>query len=263
MHPAMRQFISGARTSWGLYLANLRPVILFGATIPRVLFQALFFTLLAQSAGGEELGRFALIGNAMHTAAFMNIIFITAVIQSEKWNGTLPFIMAAPTSWLPSMLGRSVAEYTHAIFNSLLILFVFVPFLAPEISLLNLTRAMPIFLLTLASVSTLGWLVGAISLPVRWGAIIANVVGYTMMLVCGVNFPLEALPTSVQFVAQLIPMTNGVLAIREVIEGASYISVLTLMGKELLIGFVFGVIAWQTFQYRLRVTRETGAFELL
>lgn len=263
MQRAVRQFIGGARASWGLYLANLRPVILFGATIPRVLFQALFFTLLAQAAGGSELGRFALIGNAMHVAGFMNIIFVTAVIQSEKWNGTLPFIMAAPTSWLPSMLGRSVAEYTHAIFNAALILFVFVPFFAPELAIIDIFRAAPLFLITLASVSTLGWLVGAISLPIRWGAIIANVVGYTMMLLCGVNFPLEALPVPAQLIAQLIPMTNGVLAIRRVIEGAGYASVLTLLGKEILIGLVFGTIAWHAFQYRLRVTRETGAFELL
>ena len=263
MKQFIRQFISGARTSWGLYLANLRPVILFGASIPRALFQALFFILLGQAAGGSELAEFALIGNAMHTAAFLGIVFITAVIQMEKWSGTLAFVMAAPTSWLPSMLGRSVAEYTHAVFNSALILFVFVPFFAPEIAMIDVLRAMPLFLITLASVSTLGWLVGAISLPVRWGTTIANIVGYTMMLLCGVNIPLEALPLPAQITGQLLPMTNGILAIRGVIAGGSYISVLPLIGKEVLIGLIFGVIAWQAFKYRLHVTRANGAMELL
>lgn len=98
MQSTVRQFFSGARTSWGLYLANLRPAILFGSTIPRILFQALFFIFLAQSAGGHELAVFALIGNAVHAAAHFGIVFMTGVIEGEKWSGTLPFIMAAPTS---------------------------------------------------------------------------------------------------------------------------------------------------------------------
>ena len=263
MRAALRQFFSGARVSWGIYLANLRPAVFFFATIPRTLFQALFFVFLAQAAGGSDLAKFALIGNAVHVAAFMAIIFIAGAIEMEKWSGTLAFVIAAPTKWLPSMIGRSMADYTHALFNSAIILFVFIPFFAPGTLLTNLLRSAPLFILTLASVSTLGWIVGALALPVRWGTTIANIVGYIMLLVCGINLPLQALPEVVQQIAHWIPLTNGVLAIRAVVDGSSYMSVLPLIGRELLVGMIFGIIGWQAFQYRLNVTRKTGAFEVM
>lgn len=92
---------------------------------------------------------------------------------------------------------------------------------------------------------------------------IANIVIYTMMLLCGINIPLEALPVPAQIAGQLIPMTNGLLAIRAVIAGESYTSALPLIGKEVLVGLTFSLVAWQAFQYRLRITRATGAFDLM
>ena len=58
-------------------------------------------------------------------------------------------------------------------------------------------------------------------------------------------------------------MTNGILAIRGVIAEGSYASVLSLIGNEVLIGLVYGAIGWLAFQYRLQVTRKTGAFDLM
>jgi ABC-2 type transport system permease protein len=106
-------------------------------------------------------------------------------------------------------------------------------------------------------------LIGAIALPVRWGTMIGNVVAYSMMILCGINFPVTSLPPFIQSVSNIIPVTNGLLAIRAIISGSSYLNVLPLIGKEILIATIFGVLAWFCFGYRLFVLRRGGNMELM
>jgi ABC-2 type transport system permease protein len=258
-----RQFITGARVSIELYIADLNPWIILGIDIPRALLQSLFFVLMATAAGGGPLARFALIGNAIQVAVQTAIIYMAGVIETEKWAGTLIYWIASPSKWLPTMLGRSAADFGRAIFTTALIFAVLIPFVAPDISWFNLLRAVPVILITLLSASTIGWLIGAIALPVRWGTMIGNVVAYTMMILCGINFPVTSLPQVIQMVSNLIPVTNGLLAIRAIIDGATYLSILPLVGKELLIAVIFGTLAWLTFGYRLYVLRQGGNLELM
>ena len=259
----VRQFIVGAKVSLALYIADLSPWVLLGVDIPRALFQALFFILMAKAAGGDSQARFALIGNAIMVAVHIALVFMAGVIENEKWAGTLLYWIASPAQWLPTMLGRSVADFGRSLFDIIVIFAVFIPLLFPDISMLNLLRAIPIILLTLASASTIGWLIGSVALPTRWGTMFSNVVAYSMMILCGINFPVTALPPTIQTVSKLIPVTNGLLAARAIIDGATYASVLTLVGKELITAFIFGTIAWLAFGYRLNVLRHGGNLELV
>jgi ABC-type polysaccharide/polyol phosphate export permease len=84
-----------------------------------------------------------------------------------------------------------------------------------------------------------------------------------MMILCGINFPVSSLPPIVQSVSSNIPVTNGLLAIRALIDGATYMSVLPLVGKEIVIAIIFGTLAWLSFGYRLYVLRQGGNLDLM
>jgi len=259
----LRHLSKLSRLSWAFYLADLRPWILFLVQIPRGLFQALFFILLAESAGGYSQARFALIGNAIHISALYALLYMSSIIESDKWNGTLIFRVAAPGNWLISMLGLSIAQYTTVFSIGMTIFLVFIPTIAPDILWGDFLRAIPLVFLTIMSVGTFGWLIGSIALTTRWVEMLDNVVAYTMMIVCGINFPVTALPKAVQTLNQYIPMTSGLLAVRAVIDGASYESIIPLLVRELVIAFVYGAIAWLVFKYRLNVLRSSGNYELV
>ena len=66
----IRLFLSGARASWATYMVDLTPTVFLGMHIPRTILQSLFFVYLAKAAGGDDLARFALIGNAIQIAVF-------------------------------------------------------------------------------------------------------------------------------------------------------------------------------------------------
>lgn len=263
MQTNLRLFWSGARASWATYLVELTPTIFLGMRIPRILLQSLFFVYLAKAAGGEPLARFALIGNAVQIAVFMVMLSMEEVIESEKWNNTFQYLIAAPSSWFPTMLGKSMSYYGDALIASTVTFSVLIPVLAIQISFLNLLSSVPVILISLASASALGWCIGAFSLPIRYGYMICNWFAYAMIVFCGVNIPTSALPPAVQVIGNLLPVTHGLQAVRALIDGATYASVWPLIGKEILIAFIYSAVAWLTFGYRMRVTRQRGTFELV
>ncbi|HSQ38789.1 MAG TPA: ABC transporter permease [Anaerolineales bacterium] len=261
MQHNLRLFWSGARASWSTYLVELTPTVFFGFRIPRIILQSLFFVYLAKAAGGDSLARFALIGNSIQIAVFMVMLSMEEVIESEKWNSTFQYLIAAPSSWFPMMLGKSMSYFGDAIVASTVSFAVLIPVLGIEISFINLMRSVPVILLIIISASALGWSIGAFSLPIRYGYMICNWFAYAMIIFCGVNIPVSALPPAVQFIGNLLPVTHGLQAVRALIDGAAYADVWPLIGTEIMIALVYSAAAWLMFGYRMRVTRQRGTFE--
>ncbi len=259
----LRLFLSGARASFSMYMVELTPSMFLGFRIPRTLLQSLFFVLLAKAAGGDSLARFALIGNAVEIAVFNVLLSMELVIESEKWSHTLAYLIASPGHWLPMLLGKSTSNYAEGLFSTAITLAVLVPVLHVRLSPIDLLRSVPLILITVASASALGWLVGAIALPTRWGFRFCNSLAYLMIVLCGVNVPLAAMHPVIQVIGSLLPVTHGLLAIRLVMDGAAYSTVLSLVAKEILIGMIYATLAWLTFGWRLQVTRQRGSFELV
>lgn len=59
---------------------------------------------------------------------------------------------------------------------------------------------------------------------------------YFLLLAAGVNVPLDLLPGWLSAISQGLPVTHGVEAARELVEGASLVDVAPLLGAELLVG---------------------------
>jgi ABC-2 type transport system permease protein len=260
----LRTFVTGARASLIMDAADFPLPQLLGTKIPRPILQALFFVILARTAGGPELARFALVGNAMGNAAITSLVMLGVSIEVEKWAGTLPLLIAAPASWLPLMVGRAMAGYLESLLGVATTFVVLLPFMAgADLPLDRLLLAVPIMLLTIVSIGGLGWLLGAITLPMRVGLLMSNMVAYAMFVVCGVNFPIEALPPLLQTIGRLLPLTHGLQAIRAVVDGASYLEVAPIIGREVVVGAVYSAAAWAAFRQRLQAARRTGQLELL
>ncbi len=259
-----RTFMAGVRASIAMDAVDYSLPRLLGTKLPRFILQPLFFVILANTAGGSELGRFALIGNAMGNAAIMSLVNLGVSIEIEKWAGTFPLLLAAPANWLPLMIGRAAAGYLDSLLGVLTTFVVLTPFMPDaNLSAGALLLAAPLMLLTTASMAGLGWLLGSITLPTRTGMLVSNMVSYFMFVVCGVNFPIEALPAGLQTIGRFLPLTHGLMAIRQVIDGATYLEAAPLIGREALIGVLYAALAWTIFRKRLMDTRRTGQLELV
>jgi ABC-2 type transport system permease protein len=252
MRSNLRIFLTCARSSFTNMMADM-PVYLFLGV----------FTYLAKSAGGDTLAVFAFIGNLVHTG-MMNAMFNTSdTIQAEKWNSTLEYLIAAPSNWVPSILGKSIASHVETTLRAILACLIMIPLFKLNVSPVMLLRALPVMVVVIFSASALGWVIGIISMPIRWGNLILNTLTYTMIILCGINFPFSALPSAVQVIGNFLPVTHGLLAIRAIVSGASYSSVFPQIGLEILVGLAYAGLAWFLFGHGVRITRERGSFQLV
>ncbi len=255
-------FRVAARNSFSELTAEYSLNVFMFTMVPRFIFQAIFFVLMAGFAGGPELLRFALIGNAVQLIANMGLTGLTSIVESEKWLGTLTHMIAVPGNRALALTGRGIANITMALSG------VFIAFLATllifdvQLSVVTLLYALPIVLMIAFTMMAAGLFMGAIALPYRIGTLVSNAASYVMMIICGVNFPLDALPEFLQAIAQVLPMTNGLIAVRQVIDGASLGSVSGLIGWEFMLGVIYAALGYVLFDWRLAQIRKTGKMDL-
>ena len=78
-----------------------------------------------------------------------------------------------------------------------------------------------IVLVTAASFTCFGMLLGSIGLRAKDFFFAANLAYFLMLLFCGVNIPLSVLPGWIGAGRRGLPLTHGIAAAREVASGAS------------------------------------------
>ena len=107
----------------------------------------------------------------------------------------------------------------------------------------------------------LGLMFGSIGLVMRDAIIIANIVYYVLLIICGINFPVSRLPGLLQLVAYGLPLTRGVQAARDAVAGASLGQVGGLLAGELLVGLVWAAAGYLLFRWLESWARQGGLQE--
>ena len=178
------------------------------------LFQILFFTYLGRFALGGESDSFFIVGNAVQVCAMAAVYGMTMSVANERQFGTLGPLLASPANRPAVFLGRGIPVLVNGLVVSIfgfvvgVVLLDFHPAAGawPSIAL--------IVLVTTASCTAFGMLLGSIGLYGRDFFFVANLAYYILLLFCGVNVPLAVLPTWMQDIGRCLPLTHGIAAAR-------------------------------------------------
>jgi ABC-2 type transport system permease protein len=256
----LRVFFAGGVTSYRALFAWVNPWVFVPMLVAYPLFQILFFAYLGRSAGVGAA--FFLIGDSFVAAAITGLFGMGHSIGGERRFQTLPILLASPTSRLALFLGRSVPTVVNgfavaAISFGLGSWLLGLHFQSGELAKLALALVVSCFACT-----ALGLCIGALGLRGRSVSVFADFIGALMLIVSGANVPFERLPHIVRTIASGVPLTHGIAAARQVVNGASVGSVGNLLGAELGIAaayFAVGVLLLRIFE---RQARASGSFEL-
>ena len=116
-------------------------------------------------------------------------------------------------------------------------------------------------LVTTASCTAFGMLLGSIGLYGRDFFFVANLAYYILLLFCGVNVPLAVLPGWMQDIGRCLPLTHGIAAARGVANGASLSSVSGLVWTELGIGAAYAVAGFLLFRFLEQASRRRAVLD--
>ncbi|MBA3781737.1 MAG: ABC transporter permease [Nocardioides sp.] len=259
---SLRIFFIGGLISYRAMFNWLNPWILVPTLLVSPISQVLLFAYIGRSAGvGND--EFYLIGNALNYAAIPCLFAMGATIGGERYSQTLGIILTTPARRIPLFLGRSLPAIVNgwgvAMFGLLfggLLLGVTIPWSAwPAIALVTAV--------TSASCTGLGLVMGAISLRVRESATLGNVLFLVLLVFCGVNVSLDELPGWMAAVGNVLPLTHGIQAAREVAAGGSLGDVSGLVLRELGVGAVFVVIGLSMLSALERLSRSRATLDLI
>lgn len=242
----------GAIYSWQVWV--------FGWVL-RILAQIIFYTLIGVLLDDPEVVKFLLIGNVALIAGSSGM-FAIASTQWERYAGTLPLLVAAPSRVMWVFLGRSVEWLADGLATSVLGLLIVGSIFDVSLSISQILRVVPLLLLVIVATYGMGTFLGAIVLrkpDVR--NVVLNLATGVMAIVTGANFPVEFLATPVQWFAHIFPLTHGLRAIRETIAGAQWSAIAPDVGICLGVGVLWIAIAALTFERFAESGRQDGSIE--
>jgi ABC-2 type transport system permease protein len=249
--------VSGANDYWAIF--TLKSWI-FGWCV-RMLSQVSFFALIGKLLESDAQTQFFLVGNAVMVAA-MGATFAMNMTTAERGNGTLSLLLASPSRPVLVFASRGVYIMADGIFSALLGLFALGPVFGLHFPLPRVLLVIPLTALVGMSAYCFStFLAGVI---IRHRAVTGLLVNSTiviLMALCGVNVPVSFYPDWLAWISRCLPITNGLEAIRGVIDGASWSVVAAHTGAELLVMSAWLSLALATFGAFVRAGQRDGSLE--
>jgi len=245
---SLRIFFVGGLLSYRALFGWLSPWILIPTFMVAPIFQILLFTYIGRAARIES-DQFFVIGNALQYASLPCIFAMANTIAGERQQLTLGPILASPAPRLPLFLGRALPVIANGVLLAAFALTVGGAILGVHVPASAVAPLALAIVVTAASCTGLGLVTAAVGLRVRETAVLSNIVFGLLLVFCGVNVPLDELPSGMSTIAQGLPLTHGIAASRQLADGSSLSDVAGLLGGEALVGACWGLAGYALLRF--------------
>ncbi|GAA1329880.1 ABC transporter permease [Saccharothrix algeriensis] len=231
------------------------------AWLSRILCQVAFFAVIGRLLGSEERTHFLLVGNAVYIAALVSM-FVCASTAWERQLGTLPLLVAAPSSPFTLFVGRSAQWLLDGTACASIALFVLGPLFGVPMPMPTALAAVPLIALVSVSTYCFGLVLAGLALRrVELRNLVGNLGGLALMVLCGVQVPSSFWPEPLHAVAQVLPVTHGLEAVRSLLAGGPTGAVLGPAAVELCVAAGWFGVAALSFRRFAESGRRTGTIE--
>lgn len=257
----LKVFVSSAIFSFRAQFDWLNPAMWITMKFVLSLSQMAFFAFVGVFAGASV--PFIAIGNALQSLSWNTVFSVINITGHDKWDGTLPLVLATPAHRMPLFIGRAMIHVFDGLI-SVAISFAFAAFIFGvnfgQADVLALTLTV---FLTAFTMAGFGLFIGGLSFFFRNPMVFANIFTFVLLIFCGVNFPVQSLPTVIQPVSYLFPLTYGITAARSAISGGNLIQIAPTLALQLVVGLAAMVVGFLFFRSFENNARKTGKMEAI
>ncbi len=212
-----------------------------------------------QAYGGDYFA-FVLVGIAFMRYQGVAMGAAANTIRSGQMTGTLEAMLVTPTS-LPTILASSsLWSFVFTSFQVLLYLLLGAVVFGVDMGNANILAAVVVLILTILAFSGIGILSASFTMVFKRGDPISFLFGSVSTLVGGVFYPIAVLPTWLQPLSYLLPLTYSLSAMRRAILQGDSLSALApdivMLGMFAAVLLPLGLVA---FQYAVRRAKIEGS----
>lgn len=261
MNAALRIFFLGGLTSYRALFSWITPWVLIPTFIVAPLFELLFFAFVGKDAGvGSSV--FFLMGACVLAAAIPALFAMGNTIADERRTQTLGLLLVSPARRLPLFLGRALPVILNGFLVSLVSLVLGALVLRVSLPPSTWLPLVAVIVVTAFSCTGLGLTGAAIGLRVRETATLSNVILGVLIVFGGAYAAVSALPSWMQEVSKVLPLSHGIAAAREIASGVPFADVLWLLRDEIVIGLSWAAIGMVLLLFFERESRRHATLEL-
>jgi ABC-2 type transport system permease protein len=227
----------------------------------RVLAQVSFFALIGRHVGSEDATFYLLVGNSLLLAAQTGV-FSLNMTTTERWAGTLPLLVASPSSPVIVFASRGSYLAVDGAVTALGALFVAGPIFGMPLPWPSVLLVIPLTALVAWASYCFGTFLAGIVFRFREvNSLVVNTTYVAMMAACGVNVPLDYYPRALEIASHFLPLTNGLVAIRGVLEGTPAGEIGGYAALEAAVGVAWLTVALLTFNRLAERGRLDGSLD--
>jgi ABC-2 type transport system permease protein len=212
------------------------------------------------NVNGRYLVLYLVIGTLVWRYLTTVFYWITEVISIERWEGTIEYTLMAPVRRIVHMAGQTIFAVVYGLFFTGVILAVTVMIFELDLTQANLVGGLA--MLIAGSFSFIGISIMVSTLPLLFperGAQMTHIVIAILLLVSGVYYPIEVLPTVLQKLGVISPATYVLTGVREaLLEGQSTTYLWQYIWPVLIMGLVLIPAGLWVFNLAERYAKRTG-----
>ena len=221
-----------------------------------VIFGAGFNRIIGAMTPGVDFIQFMYPGIIAMTVLMNSVMSGLSVVWDREF-GFLKEILVAPLGRSGIVLGKALGSATVAVMQGIVML-VLAPILGVTLTPMLVVKLVPLLIVLSVSLSGLGILVASRMRSQQGFQIIVQIIIFPLIFLSGVFFPVNNVPTWLEAISKINPLTYGVDAIRQLFLGGeiaatgggngSYVIGVTVLGhtmtifEDVLIVAIFGIV---------------------
>jgi ABC-type polysaccharide/polyol phosphate export permease len=240
------------RNGWLLYRADEPLRVQLTTTVPRVVLQVVFYTLLARTVLGAAGAAYAFVGCVAYAACMWTVVAVCDVPMNDSWSDSYYRLQTGVLGPATVYVCRALPYLVSGMVSSLLVLAIDGPVLGLTRQSLDLVPLLPLYALTAASSTALGLAVAALAVGRSADVLFGNLAAYLILALAGIVTPVPRAAHWLTYLADLLPVDHGVTAIRAVLADRPWTGEAAL---EALVGAAWLLCAVLVLRHRDRKTR--------
>ncbi|HBY08327.1 MAG TPA: ABC transporter permease [Chloroflexi bacterium] len=209
---------------------------------------------------GGDYFSFVLIGIAFGSYFGVGLSSFSNGLRTSQTTGTLEAMLNTPTRLSAIILSSAQWNYLITTLRVLLYLVVGALFLHVELGQANYAAALVILVLTVISFSSLGIIAAGFIMVLKRGDPVTWIFGTVSNLLGGIYYPVSVMPEGLQKLANLIPVTYALRAMRlALLQGATFEALRGDILALTLFSLILLPLSLIVFGFAVRLARIEGS----
>lgn len=214
---------------------------------------------LLQPYNGDYFA-FVLIGLALGGYFGVGLSSFSQALRQAQTTGTLEALLMTPTAVSTVIIGSALWSYIYATFRVLIYLLIGVLLLGLRFTHANYLAAFVVLLLAIIAFASIGILTASLIMITKRGEGLTALFGNAANLIGGVFYPVSIMPGWLQTVAQLLPITHALRAMRLALLGdVSWADLAPEMFTLAAFCLVLFPLALWVFRFAVERARQEGS----